>query len=125
MNNKILYGLLVFLALGYLLQLFLPWYSLAFAGIAAGYFSGGKPAQGLIFYFLVIAPASKQRKKTQQILDALRKGDRVLTTGGIYGTVLGVDDGKAVLRIAEGQKEDVKVEFAKSAIVQVLAEGSH
>lgn len=52
MNNKIIYGLLVFLVLSYLLQLFLPWYSLAFAGIAAGYFSGGKPAQALILYFL-------------------------------------------------------------------------
>lgn len=52
MNNKIIYGLLVFLVLSYLLQLFLPWYSLAFAGIAAGYFSGGKPTQGLVLYFL-------------------------------------------------------------------------
>ena len=42
----------------------------------------------------------------------------------MYGTVLGVDDQKVVLRIAEGHKEDIKVEFAKSAIVQVLVEES-
>ncbi len=49
---------------------------------------------------------------------ALKKGDRVLTTGGIIGTVVGVDDGKAVLRVAE----DVKLEFATSAIVQIMQE---
>jgi len=79
----------------------------------------------LILYFLLIRPQQQQKKKLEAMLKALKKGDRVLTTGGIYGTVLGVDEGKAVLRIAEGQKEDIKVEFAKNAIVQVLAEGSH
>lgn len=76
----------------------------------------------LILYFLLIRPQQQQKKKLETMLKALKKGDRVLTTGGIYGTVLGVDDGKAVLRIAEGHKEDIKVEFAKSAIVQVLVE---
>ena len=51
------------------------------------------------------------------MLKELKKGDRVLTSGGIFGTVIGVDDVKAVLKIAD----DVKVEFSKSAIVQVLA----
>ena len=58
------------------------------------------------------------------MIAALKKGDRVLTTGGMYGTVLGVDDQKVVLRIAEGQKEDIKAEFAKSAVVHVLAENA-
>ena len=79
----------------------------------------------LILYFLLIRPQQQQKKKLDQMLKHLKKGDRVLTTGGIYGTVLGVDDTKAVLRIAEGQKEDIKVEFAKNAITQVLVEGSH
>jgi len=78
----------------------------------------------LILYFLLIRPQQQQKKRMETMLKALKKGDRVLTTGGIYGTVLGVDDAKAVLRIAEGQKEDIKVEFAKNAIVQVLPEGS-
>src|SRR2546427_11411430 len=76
----------------------------------------------LILYFLLIRPQQQQKKKQEQMIKALKKGDRVLTTGGIFGTVLGVDDVKAVLRIAEGQKEDIKVEFAKTAIVQVLVE---
>jgi preprotein translocase subunit YajC len=78
----------------------------------------------VILYLLLIRPQQQQQQKLKQMLSALKKGDRVLTSGGIFGTVLGVDEGKVVLRIAEGQKEDVKVEFTKAAIVQVLAEGS-
>src|SRR5262245_3028551 len=71
----------------------------------------------IILYLLLIRPQQQQRKKLNEMLKALKKGDRVLTTGGIFGTVIGVDDAKAVLKIAD----DVKVEFSKSAIVQVLA----
>jgi preprotein translocase subunit YajC len=69
-------------------------------------------AIGLVFYFLVIAPANKQRKKTQEMLSALKKGDRVVTTGGIYGTVQGVEPDAVYLKIAE----NVKVKVARSAI---------
>ena len=78
----------------------------------------------LILYFLLIRPQQQQKKKQEQMLKALKKGDRVLTTGGMYGTVLGVDDVKVVLRIADGPKEDIKAEFAKSAIVHVLVENA-
>ncbi len=73
-------------------------------------------AIGLVFYFLVIAPANKQRKKTQEMLSALQKGDRVLTTGGIYGTVQGVEGEVVYLKIAE----NVKVKVARSAISGVV-----
>ena len=69
-----------------------------------------------IFYFLIIRPQQSKQKQMDLMLKALKKGDRVLTSGGILGTVVGVDEGKAVLKIAD----DVKVEFTKSAIVQVL-----
>lgn len=78
----------------------------------------------LILYFLLIRPQQQQKKKQELMVRALKKGDRVLTTGGMYGTVLGVDDAKVVLRIAEGHKEDIKAEFAKSAVVQVLVESA-
>ena len=67
---------------------------------------------GLVFYFLVIAPANKQRKKQQEMLSTLKKGDRVLTTGGIYGTIQGVEPDAVILKIAE----NVKVRVARSAI---------
>ena len=69
-------------------------------------------AIGLVFYFLVIAPANKQRKKTQEMLSTLKKGDRVLTSGGIYGTVQGVEPDAVYLKIAQ----NVKVKVARSAI---------
>jgi preprotein translocase subunit YajC len=69
-------------------------------------------AIGLVFYFLVIAPANKQRRKTEQMLSSLKKGDRVLTTGGIYGSVQGVEGDVVYLKIAE----NVKVKVARSAV---------
>ena len=74
-------------------------------------------AIGLVFYFLVIAPANKQRKKQAQMLSALKKGDRVLTTGGIYGTVQGVEPEAVYLKIAE----NVKVKVARSAISSLVS----
>lgn len=73
-------------------------------------------AIGLVFYFIVIAPANKQRRKTQEMLSSLKKGDRVLTTGGIYGTVQGVEADVVYLKIAE----NVKVKIARSAVSGVL-----
>lgn len=74
----------------------------------------------LILYFLLIRPQQQRQKKLQKMLSELKKGDRVLTNGGIYGTVIGLDEQKAVLKIAD----DTKVEFQKSAIVQVVAENA-
>jgi preprotein translocase subunit YajC len=70
----------------------------------------------LIIYLLIIHPQRKRQKELEKMLSQVKKGDRVLTTGGIIGTVVGVDGNKAVLRIGD----DTKVEFTKSAIVQVI-----
>ena len=72
----------------------------------------------IILYFLLIRPQQQQTKKLEQMRSALKKGDRVVTTGGIIGTVVGVDNGKAVLRVAD----DVKLEFTTSSIVQIMQE---
>ncbi|MEK6373839.1 MAG: preprotein translocase subunit YajC [Acidobacteriota bacterium] len=72
----------------------------------------------LVFYFIVIAPANKQRKKTQQMLSSLKKGDRVVTQGGIYGTVQGVEPDVVYLKIAE----NVKVKVARSAITGLISD---
>lgn len=74
----------------------------------------------LVFYFLVIAPANKQRRKTQEMLNSLKKGDRVLTSGGIYGTIQGVEADVVYLKIAE----NVKVKVSRSAITSVVTETS-
>jgi preprotein translocase subunit YajC len=77
-------------------------------------------AIGLVFYFLVIAPANKQRKKTQEMISSLKKGDVVITTGGIYGTVQGVEPDAIYLKIAD----NVKVKVTRSAVSGVVAEDS-
>lgn len=70
----------------------------------------------LIFYFLILRPQQKRQRQVQDMLKGVKTGDRVLTSGGIYGQVLGVKDDVVVLKIAD----DVKVEFAKSAIQGIV-----
>lgn len=68
----------------------------------------------LIFYFLLIRPNQKKEKQRKAMIENLQKGDKVLTTAGIYGVVVNVKDeeGIVVLKIADG----AKVDFAKSAV---------
>ncbi len=66
----------------------------------------------LIWYLLVILPQQKQRKKTQEMLANLKTGDRVVTSGGLYGTIVGFREGVVQLQISK----EVKVDLARSAI---------
>jgi preprotein translocase subunit YajC len=61
----------------------------------------------VVFYFLLIAPARKKQKKHSELLESLKNGDRVITNGGIHGTVVGVTDQVIQVRIAEKVKIDV------------------
>jgi len=70
-----------------------------------------------IMYFLVILPQSRQRKKVQAMLSAVKNGDKVITTAGIYGTVNGMDGDTIILKIADS----VKIRIARAAIAQVEA----
>ena len=72
----------------------------------------------LILYLLLIRPQQQRQKKLNEMLGNLKKGARVVTSGGIIGTVVGLEDSKVTLKIAD----DVRVEFTKSAIVQVVGE---
>jgi preprotein translocase subunit YajC len=73
-----------------------------------------------IWYFLVLRPQSQQRKKLQDMLANLKTGDRVVTSGGIYGTIVGFRNGSVQLQIAS----QVKVDMARSAITGLVAEES-
>ena len=70
-----------------------------------------------IMYFLVILPQSRQRKKVQEMLAAVKNGDKVITTAGIYGTINGMDGDTVILKIAD----NVKIRIARTAIAQVEA----
>jgi preprotein translocase subunit YajC len=71
-----------------------------------------------IFYVMLILPQQRQRKKTQAMLAALKNGDKVVTSSGIYGTVSGIDGDTVILKIAD----QVKIRILRSAIAQVEAE---
>ena len=74
----------------------------------------------LIIYLLIIRPQQKRQKDLEKMLKALKEGDRVLTSGGIYGTVVRVEDAKTVVKVSDS----VKLDFARSAIVQVITADS-
>jgi preprotein translocase subunit YajC len=65
-----------------------------------------------IFYLIVFLPARKRQKKLQEMIDGLKVGDKVVTSGGIYGTIVGFKDDRIQLRIAE----NVKVELSRNAV---------
>ncbi|MCU0412528.1 MAG: preprotein translocase subunit YajC [Bacteroidetes bacterium] len=71
-----------------------------------------------IFYFMIIRPQQKRAKERQSMLDAVKKGDKVLTSGGIYGTVAGMDEKSMLIQIAD----NVKVKMDRSAIASVISE---
>ena len=71
----------------------------------------------VIFYFLLIRPQQKRQKQHNTMLTQLKKGDKVLTSGGIYGLIERVrEDGVLVVKVAD----NVKVEMAKSAVSTVV-----
>jgi preprotein translocase subunit YajC len=71
-----------------------------------------------IFYVLLILPAQRRQKKTAQMLTALKTGAKVITNGGIYGTIVGLEGDAVQLRIAD----QVKVKVARSAIAGLQPE---
>lgn len=70
-----------------------------------------------IFYLLIILPQRKKQKKHQDMVTNLKPGDRVITTGGIFGTVMGVQPDRIELKISA----NVKIDITKSAIGVILA----
>jgi preprotein translocase subunit YajC len=68
----------------------------------------------VVFYFLLIRPQQKRAKQQKQFLDNLKKGDDVVTSGGLYGKITGLTDTTVTIEIAE----KVRVKIAKSAVAQ-------
>ena len=69
-----------------------------------------------IFYFLLIRPQQKQKKSREQMLASVKKGDRVATSGGLHGTVVGLNEQTITLKVAD----QVKLEFDRSALGRVM-----
>ena len=73
----------------------------------------------VIFYVLLILPAQRRQKKTQQMLSELKNGDKVITNGGVFGTIVGLEGDSIQLRIAD----QVKVKVLRSAVASLQPEG--
>ena len=69
----------------------------------------------VIFYFLLIRPQQKKQQQHQQMLQNLKRGDQIITTGGLYGTIESIDEKTIQLKIAN----QVKVKLLRSAIAGV------
>jgi len=86
--------------------------------------AGGNPLSMLlpfvlifaVFYFIVIMPAKKQQKKKDAMIAALKKGDRIVTGGGIHGTVATVEDQSLLLKVAE----NTKIRISKTAVAGLV-----
>lgn len=72
-----------------------------------------------IFYFLLIMPQQRRQKKWAAMLETIKSGDRVTTSGGIKGTVLSMKDDGIVLRVPP---DNIKIEVARSSIVSLTTE---
>jgi preprotein translocase subunit YajC len=72
-----------------------------------------------IFYFMILRPQQKRQKERQKMLEAVKKGDKVVTAGGLHGTVAGIDEKTILLQVAD----NVKLKFDRSAIGAVVREG--
>jgi preprotein translocase subunit YajC len=73
----------------------------------------------VIFYVLLILPAQRRQKKTTEMLGALKNGDKVITNGGMFGTIVGMEGDAIQLRIAD----QVKVKILRSAVASLQPDG--
>jgi preprotein translocase subunit YajC len=74
----------------------------------------------LIFYFMIIRPQQKRAKEKANLLSNLEKGDKVVTNGGIYGVISGLEEKTALLQVSD----NVKIKIDRSAITTVLPKKS-
>jgi len=76
----------------------------------------------LIFYFMIIRPQQKRAKEREKMLSNMQKGDKVITSGGLHGTIAGLDEKTVLLQVGD----NIKMKFEKSAIASVISskEGS-
>jgi len=73
----------------------------------------------LIFYFLLIRPQQKRQQEQQKMLEAIEKGDAVVTAGGLHGRVVGLTDDVLTVEIAALKGERVRVKVARAKIESV------
>lgn len=98
-----------------------------FIAMASGQGGGQSSSQFLVMmvmiivvmYFLIFRPQAKKQKQQRQMLEQIKKGDKVVTAGGIFGTIVGVKERTVIVKI----DDNVKIELNRSSIAQKLTPG--
>ena len=70
----------------------------------------------VIFYFLILRPQQKRQKERVTLLESLKKGDKVITAGGIYGTVEGIEDKTILVKVSDS----VKLKMERSSVTTII-----
>jgi len=70
----------------------------------------------VIFYFLILRPQQKRQKERGKLLESIKKGDKVITAGGVHGTIEGIEDKTLLLKIAE----NVKIKVERSSVATII-----
>lgn len=70
----------------------------------------------LIFYFLILRPQQKRQKERLKLLESMKKGDKIVSAGGIHGTIEGIEDKTLLVKIAD----NVKVKMERSAVSTII-----
>ena len=73
---------------------------------------------GALFYFVLIRPQSKEQKRRAAMLEGLKKGDEVMTSSGMFGTIAALDEARVTLEVAKG----VRIEFSRAAVQGLASE---
>jgi preprotein translocase subunit YajC len=71
-----------------------------------------------IFYFLILRPQQKKQKEREKLLESIKKGDKVITAGGMHGTVSGVEEKTLLIQVAD----NVKLKFERSGVTSIVRE---
>ena len=74
----------------------------------------------VIFYFMILRPQQKRAKERQKLLESLKKGDKVITSGGLHGKIVNVDEKTLLLDVGD----NLKLKFERSAVNVVTREAS-
>jgi preprotein translocase subunit YajC len=86
-------------------------------GFESNYFFLMIATIGLLFYFIILRPQNREQKRQQEVLNAIKKGDKVESIGGIHGTVLSVDTTRNIVTVQVDK--NCKLDFSRSAIKSV------
>jgi len=78
---------------------------------------------GLLFFFMILRPQQREQQRRDSLLKAIKKNDRVLTTGGIFGVVTNVQTEVNEVTIRVDEKNDTKIRLQLSSIARVLVDG--